>query len=67
MKLLILQPEGNNQMRTGVLWIHGGGYATGMPEMVYFTRAKDLVEKSGAVVISPDYRLSGKAHIRRLS
>ena len=48
-------------MRTGVLWIHGGGYATGMPEMVYFTRAKDLVEKSGAVVISPDYRLSGKA------
>ena len=54
-------------MRTGVLWIHGGGYATGMPEMVYFTRAKDLVEKSGAVVISPDYRLSGKHHIRRLS
>lgn len=61
MKLLILLPVGKVQLRTGVLWIHGGGYAAGMPEMVYFTRAKDLVVKSGAVVVSPDYRLFGKA------
>ena len=28
----------------GVLWMHGGGYATGMPEMAYMTRAIDLVK-----------------------
>ncbi len=27
-----------------VLWLHGGGYATGMAEMFYFTRAKALVK-----------------------
>ena len=42
----------------GVLWIHGGGYATGMPEMVYMSRAIDLVTKGGAVVVSPAYTLS---------
>lgn len=61
MKLLILQPEGKKVPQPGVLWIHGGGYVTGMPEMVYFTRAIDLVKKYGAVVVSPDYRLAGKA------
>ncbi len=41
-----------------VLWIHGGGYMIGMPEMVFFSRAIDLVERCGAVVVSPDYSLS---------
>lgn len=45
----------------GVLWLHGGGYATGMPEMVYLTRAIDLVTKGGAVVVSPAYTLSLRA------
>lgn len=45
----------------GVLWLHGGGYATGMPEMVYMTRAIDLVTKGGAVVVSPAYTLSLRA------
>ena len=63
MKLLVLQPKGPAPApgRTGVLWIHGGGYITGMPEMVYMSRAVDLVRHCGAVVVSPDYRLSGKA------
>ena len=63
MKLLVLQPKGPAPVpgRTGVLWIHGGGYITGMPEMVYMSRAVDLVRHCGAVVVSPDYRLSGKA------
>lgn len=42
----------------GVLWIHGGGYMTGMKEMVHMSRAVDLIKKYGAVVISPGYRLS---------
>ena len=42
----------------GILWIHGGGYMTGMKEMVHMSRAVDLVKKYGATVISPGYRLS---------
>ncbi len=40
---------------------NGGGYATGMPEMIYFTRAISLVKKYGAVLIVPAYRLSIEA------
>lgn len=61
LKLLILSPKNKSTNHTGVLWIHGGGYVTGMAGMVHMSRAKNLVEKYGAVVISPDYRLSGKA------
>lgn len=63
MKLLILQPENrtHGEKSPGVLWIHGGGYVTGMAGMVHMSQAKKLVEKYGATVISPEYRLSGKA------
>ncbi len=64
MKILILRPTKNKKPREktpGILWIHGGGYATGMAEMIYMSRALDLVRKYGAVVITPEYRLSGKA------
>ncbi|MDY3072923.1 MAG: alpha/beta hydrolase [Eubacteriales bacterium] len=63
MKLLILRPKGMppDGGRPGVLWIHGGGYVTGMAEMVFMSRAKALCEKYGAVIVSPAYRLAGKA------
>lgn len=63
MKLLVLCPRGDAPAggRPGILWIHGGGYLTGMPEMVYTSRAKNLARKYGAVVVSPGYRLSGEA------
>lgn len=64
MKLLILRPTVNKQPREktpGILWIHGGGYAVGMAGMVFMSRAKRLVTEYGAVVISPEYRLAGKA------
>lgn len=62
-RLLILRPVGasGGTDRPGVLWIHGGGYVTGMAGMVHMSRAKDLVAKCGAVVVSPAYRLSGRA------
>ncbi len=62
--LLILQPTTNAKPREntpGILWIHGGGYATGMAGMIYISRALALVKKYGAVVVTPEYRLSGKA------
>ena len=36
-------------------WIHGGGYITGMKEMVYMSRAMNLVKKYGVTVYSPGY------------
>ena len=64
MKVLILRPEASKKPAEdtpAILWIHGGGYVTGMAEMVYRSRAMALVKKYGAVVISPEYRLAGVA------
>ena len=55
---LVLSPEALSAPATGVLWIHGGGYISGMKEMVYISRAVELVKSFGAVVISPGYRLA---------
>ena len=59
LKLLILSPKNKSTDRTCVLWIHGGGYVTGMAGMVHMSRAKILVRKYRAVVVSPEYRLAG--------
>ena len=56
--LLILKPKSEPVNAPGVMWIHGGGYMTGMKEMAYIGRAADLVRNHGAVVIAPGYRLS---------
>ena len=64
LKLLILRPTVNRKPQDqtpGILWIHGGGYVTGMAGMIYMSRAIDLVKKFGAVVVTPEYRLAGKA------
>ncbi|MCQ2531054.1 MAG: alpha/beta hydrolase [Lachnospiraceae bacterium] len=55
---LVLTPKGGCVGGPGILWIHGGGYVSGMKEMVHMSRAVDLVKKYGATVISPGYRLS---------
>ena len=61
MKLLILRPTKNARPREetpAILWLHGGGYISGMPAMAYMTRVIHLVKKYGAVVVSPAYRLA---------
>lgn len=61
--LLILRPTAAAKpaCRTpGILWIHGGGYATGMAGMIYMSRALNLVKTYGAVVVTPEYRLAGE-------
>lgn len=63
-RLLLLRPTLSRlaaEDTPALLWLHGGGYATGMPEMAFFTRALALVKKYGAVVAVPDYRLSPEA------
>ena len=51
--LLVLKPLSEPVNASGVMWIHGGGYMTGMKEMAYISRAADLVRNHGAVVIAP--------------
>lgn len=41
----------------GLLWMHGGGYAIGTPEQDSAI-IKRLVDATGCVAVSPDYRLS---------
>ena len=55
---LVLRPAKIAGKRIVVLWIHGGGYITGMKEMVYMGRAMDLVKNYGVTVFSPGYRLA---------
>ena len=55
---IILSPKGQTGELPGVLWIHGGGYLSGMKEMVFRSRMLELVRQSKAVVISPGYRLA---------
>ena len=61
MKVVILRPRIQTEPLPGVLWIHGGGYYEGVPEMVHFSRIRDAAKQFGAVVVSPDYRLSNDA------
>lgn len=44
----------------GLLWLHGGGFAVGAPEQDT-TYIDAFIKESGAVVVAPDYRLSGEA------
>ncbi|MBQ8613172.1 MAG: alpha/beta hydrolase [Ruminiclostridium sp.] len=63
-ELLIFRPVKNvkpKEKTPGILWIHGGGYVTGMAGMIYMSRAIHLVKKYGAVVVTPEYRLSKEA------
>ncbi len=64
MDLYILKPTVNKkptEKTPGILWIHGGGYVTGMAKMIHFSRAAGLVKKYGAVVVTPEYRLAKAA------
>lgn len=63
MRLLVFLPENKRPPREtwGVLWLHGGGYMTGFPEMAKNARGIDLVKNHGAVMLAPDYTLSLKA------
>lgn len=56
-RLRIYKPVQHDRRLPGVLWIHGGGYAQGTPEMSG-AMYKQLIETSGCVVVAPDYRLS---------
>lgn len=61
MKLVLVRPADRSRRYPGILWLHGGGYFEGGPEMVFGSKGMDAARKFGAVLVSPDYRLSGTA------
>ena len=58
MKILILHPEKQGKPVPGILWLHGGGYVTGMASMVWYTMGSKLAKHFGCVLLAPNYRLA---------
>ena len=57
--VLVLEPAKAQTVKSAaVMWIHGGGYYSGMKEMAYITYAFSVTEMFGVTVFSPGYRLS---------
>lgn len=46
-----------NEKLPGLMWIHGGGYAMGLPELDE-NFIKNFMATTDCIVVSPDYRLS---------
>jgi len=61
MRVCIFNGKKSSNKTVGVLWLHGGGYAVGSPEMAKMTMAKHLVHNEDCVIVSPDYTLSAFA------
>ena len=56
MRILVVTPKDKKENSPGFLWIHGGGYSTGVPELDKHYMERFAAE--GNCVVSPDYRLS---------
>ena len=61
MKLCVYNGKKSDGKTVGILWLHGGGFAIGSPEMAKTTFAKQLLLNKNCVIVSPDYTLSAFA------
>ena len=57
LRMCVYKPLHPEENATGLLWIHGGGYAVGAPEMDIGYMEK-LIAAAHCVIVSPDYTLS---------
>ncbi|MEM6378586.1 MAG: alpha/beta hydrolase [Bacteroidota bacterium] len=55
----VYRPKGNTKALPAMLYLHGGGYMMGLPEMANDFYA-DVLKRRDVVIIAPDYRLSQK-------
>jgi acetyl esterase/lipase len=61
LRLCIYKPlQAKSGKVPGLLWLHGGGYALGVPEMDIAYMEK-LIGAADCVIVSPDYRVSQTA------
>lgn len=61
MRVCVFNGKKSTDKTVGILWLHGGGYALGSPEMAKMSFAKHLVKNEDCVIVSPDYTLSAFA------
>ena len=60
LRLCVYRSKSDKKLLPALLWIHGGGYAIGVPETDdVFVR--EFMYAADCVVVSPDYRLSEEA------
>lgn len=58
LKLIILDSRKEEKKVPGLLWIHGGGYFWGFPELVRLSSATEILKNYETVVVSVKYRLA---------
>ncbi len=59
-RVRIFKPLNSTEKLPGMLYIHGGGYLTGIPEF-FLDVMKRFIEAKPCVIVSPDYRLALEA------
>jgi len=60
LRLCLYKPKEPQGLLPGILWLHGGGYAQGAPEMNH-ALYQSLMEKEPCVIVAPAYTLSTEA------
>lgn len=55
----VFRPEGSTKALPAMLYLHGGGYMMGLPEMANDFYS-DILKRKDVVIVAPDYRLSQK-------
>lgn len=60
LRVLVCYPIEKKDNATGVLWLHGGGYAIGLQEEE-FTYVRHITRETNTVMVLPDYRVSLEA------
>ncbi|MGL5540612.1 MAG: alpha/beta hydrolase [Erysipelotrichaceae bacterium] len=60
LRLCLYRAKQNQENAIGFLWLHGGGYALGLPEtdLMYY---EHFINTENCVIVAPDYRLSVEA------
>lgn len=61
MRTCVFDSQVKTGKKIGILWLHGGGYSLGAPEMAVMSFPRHLLKNYNCVVVSPDYTLSARA------
>lgn len=61
MRVCVMKSTVGTGKTVGILWLHGGGYVFGGPEIAAITLPKHILQKFNCVIVSPDYTLSPAA------
>lgn len=61
MRTCVMRGKKTDGKTVGILWLHGGGYVLGAPEMAIMSFPRHLINSCNCVVVAPDYTLSSMA------